>query len=113
MEILTLTDLLKFISALLFVLSLMVGLAYIVKRMELKGSNVTKLGRKRVKVLESTNIDARRRLVLIQRDNKQHLVILSPNSETVVESWEESEIETTNLKDIKTDILKDEAGKAA
>jgi len=37
-------------------------------------------------------LDARRRAVLIQRDDKQHLVILGHSSETVVE---------TNIKPVK------------
>ena len=43
-------------------------------------------GKRRLKVVEALPLDARRRLVLLQRDNKQHLVILGPNGETVIET---------------------------
>ena len=36
-------------------------------------------------LMEVTNLDARRRLVLLRRDDVEHLVILGPASETVVE----------------------------
>lgn len=42
----------------------------------------------RLKVLETRMIDAKRKLVLIQRDEQEHLLLLSPNSETLIEKIE-------------------------
>lgn len=78
-------DYIQFFAALLFVLGLMGGLAYILRRFGLQGK-VLSTGEKRLKTLEILPLDARRRLVLIQRDAVQHLVILGPSGETVVET---------------------------
>lgn len=80
---------LKFFAALLFVLGLMGGLALIMKRLGLQGK-VLSTGDKRLKILEILPLDARRRMMLVQRDKTQHLVILSPTGETVVETNIES-----------------------
>ncbi len=78
-------DYIRFFAALLFVLGLMGGLAYVLKRLGLQGK-VLSTGDKRLKILEILPLDARRRLVLIQRDEAQHLVILGTSGETVVET---------------------------
>ena len=81
-----LPSLLKMIAALIFVLGLMGGLALLLKKLGLSGHVSTPGQKNRLKVVESIPLDQRRRLVLIQRDDAQHLVILGPNSETVVET---------------------------
>ena len=78
--------LMKMIFALLFVLGLMGGLYLILKKLGLSGHVQNAGAKKRLKVVESVPIDPRRRLVIIQRDDVQHLVIVGPNSETVVET---------------------------
>ncbi len=80
------TNIFRALAALVFVLGLMGGLSYILRRMGLSGPHVEKTGEKRLKVIESTPIDPRRKMVLIQRDNVQHLVILGVNEQTVVET---------------------------
>lgn len=79
------TDYLRLIAALLFVLSLMGGLWLALKRLGLSGTPVASAQR-RLKIVESLPIDARRRAIILQRDGKQHLVILGPTGETVVET---------------------------
>lgn len=80
-----LSQLLRLLLALAFVLALMGGFAFILKKLGL--SQATRIaGEKRLKVVESLPLDARRRLAIIQRDDKQHLVILGINGETVVET---------------------------
>ena len=77
---------LQFVFALVFVLSLIGGCAWLLKRFLLgRGMRGPKAG-KRLEVLESQMIDARRRLVLLRRDNVEHLLLLGPNHETLVES---------------------------
>lgn len=78
----------KFVSALLFVLALMGGLVLVLRKFS--GQPVAGMGRRRLKILEILPLDARRRAVLLRCDDREHLVILGPNSETVVESGIES-----------------------
>jgi flagellar protein FliO/FliZ len=85
-EISGFTPIFRALAALVFVLGLMGGLSYILRRLGLSGPNVENTGEKRLKVIESTPIDARRKMVLVQRDNVQHLVILGVNEQTVVET---------------------------
>ncbi len=81
-------DLIKFAAALIFVLALMGGLAFILKRIGpgAGSSALLSTGKRRLKILETLPLDARRKAVLLQRDNTAHLVILSPSGETVVET---------------------------
>jgi flagellar protein FliO/FliZ len=78
--------LLKFGFAFVFVISLMLLLAYVIKRMGLPGAVAVPGTRRRLKVVEFLPLDARRRLVLIRRDDREHLLVLGPSGETVVES---------------------------
>lgn len=79
------TMLLKFISAFAFVLALMFLLSWVLKRMGLAGHSMLPGGKRRLKVIEHLPIDHRRRLVLVCRDDQEHLLVLSPSGETVVE----------------------------
>lgn len=78
--------LLKFSFAFVFVISLMLLLAYILKRVGLPGSVPMQAGRRRLKIVEFLPLDARRRLVLVRRDDREHLLVLGPTGETLVES---------------------------
>jgi flagellar protein FliO/FliZ len=80
------TDLLKMLAALVFVVSLMGGLALVLKRLGLGGPVAIGPAQKRLKIIEVSALDGRRRLVLLQRDDVQHLVILGPTTETVIET---------------------------
>lgn len=80
------TDYLRFIAALLFVLALMGGLWLLLKRLGLSGMQMANGQQRRLRIVETLPIDARRRAVILQRDNRQHLVILGPTGETVIES---------------------------
>ncbi|MBN8521071.1 MAG: FliO/MopB family protein [Alphaproteobacteria bacterium] len=80
-------DYLKFVVALVFVLSLMGGLAYVMKRLGMgQGMSTLAGGKRRLKILEVLPLDSRRKLMMIERDDVQHLVILSSSGETVVET---------------------------
>lgn len=80
--------LLKFAAAFAFVLSLMLGLSWLLKKLGTPGGGA--LGRKtdkrRLRVVESLQIDPRRRLVLVRRDDREHLLVLGHEGETVVEA---------------------------
>jgi flagellar protein FliO/FliZ len=82
-------DYLKFFFALVFVLALMGGLTYLLKRVGWGQSGISPLGskiKKRLKIVEILPLDARRKAVIIQRDDTQHLVLLGPSGETVIET---------------------------
>ena len=77
----------RFLLALVFVLGLIVALAWAARRFGFGGNLVAMKGRStRLAVVESVMLDAKRRLVLVRRDDREHLLILGPAGETVVES---------------------------
>ena len=89
MELIEPAQLGKFIAALVFVLALMIGLSTVMKRVHAGGK--MPLGRKRrLQIVEILPLDGRRRAVILRRDDREHLVILGANGETVVESGIES-----------------------
>lgn len=75
---------LHFALALLLVLGLIAILAWILRRFgfggALHGNN-----RRRVQVLETTPLGPRHRLILIRRDQTEHLLLLGPEGDVVVE----------------------------
>jgi len=79
-------DIIRFIVALIFVVSLMALLWIILKKLGLSGGVSAIHGKKRrLKIVEILPIDLRHKAVLLRCDDKDHLVILGPNGETVVE----------------------------
>ncbi len=81
-----LNDYAKFVAALVFVLALMAGLGMVLKRIGLGPGSMLSSDKRRLKIIEILPLDARRRAVLLRRDNAEHLVILGPSGETVVET---------------------------
>lgn len=81
------TEYLRFVAALGFVLSLMAIFGILLKRFGAGGKFIssTKEGR-RLDIIEILPLDAKHRLYLLRRDNKEHLVIISENGETILES---------------------------
>lgn len=80
-----LPQILQALFALIFVLALMGGLALLLKRLGLSSSASFTTGKKRLKMVESMPLDARRRLVIVSCDGKEHLVILGGTTETVLD----------------------------
>ncbi len=82
-----LIDYLRFLSALLVVLGLIYLLAQVARRAGL-GGNLSKLGaarRRRLSVVDTLMLDGRRRLVLVRRDDTEHLLLLGHERDSVVE----------------------------
>jgi len=79
-------DYIRFVAALAFVLGLMGGLALILKRINLGAMGINPGAKRRLKIIEILPLDARRKAVLLSRDDAEHLVILGGTSETVVET---------------------------
>lgn len=83
----SLPQIVRLLVAMGIVLVMMGGLAYCLKRLGLgdaapKDSNKTK----RLHLIESLPLDARRRAVLLRCDESEHLVILGANGETVIKT---------------------------
>ena len=81
-------DYLRFFLALVFVLGLIGILAVLARRTGL-GFPITAIKpiqKRRLSVVEVTAIDGRRRMVLIRRDNIEHLLLISPSSEMLIET---------------------------
>lgn len=78
---------LRFVLALVFVLGLIGGLALLARRFGFGGRMIVKAGMKqRLSVSEVRPLDARHKLVLITRDDKEHLLLIGPTNSLVVES---------------------------
>jgi hypothetical protein len=79
---------LRFFIAFVFVLGLIGGAAYLVRRFGAGAlSSAAARGRQpRLAVVDSAPIDGRRRLVIVRRDNVEHLVMIGGPSDVVVET---------------------------
>lgn len=78
-------DYIRFAAALTFVLCLMALIGWVVRRVN--GTNQGfAVKDKRLHIVEQKMIDPRHKMVLIRRDNKEHLVIISQNGNTVIET---------------------------
>ena len=78
----------RFALALVFVLGLIGALGVVAKRFGLspRVSGPSTGGAKRVQIVNVTNVDGKRRLILVRRDDTEHLILLGANGETVVEA---------------------------
>jgi flagellar protein FliO/FliZ len=75
----------RFGAALAFVLLLIGGVAWLMRRYLNTGA-IGSAARRRLGVVESTMLDGKSRLVLVRRDDKEHLLVIGPASTTVVEA---------------------------
>ena len=80
-------DYFRFLLALVFVLGLIGVLATIARRAGLgfPTAAIKPGNKRRLSVVEVTAVDGRRRMVLVRRDDVEHLLLISPTSETVIE----------------------------
>jgi flagellar protein FliO/FliZ len=78
--------LLKFFSAFVFVISLMLLLSWAMKRLGVPGTMVRSAGKRRLRVVEYLPLDHRRRLALVRCDDREHLLLLGPQGEIVVKA---------------------------
>ncbi len=76
----------KFVAAFALVLCIMLVLAWALKRAGIAGHVLRTGSKRRLAVVESMPVDARRRLVLIKRDDREHLILLGPDHAQVVEA---------------------------
>lgn len=78
-------DYLQFLLALLFVLGLIALLAVLLRKLGPQ-RYMPRTDRRRLSVVEVLPVDARRRLVLLRRDDRDHLVLIGPNEDVVIET---------------------------
>jgi flagellar protein FliO/FliZ len=75
----------RYLVSLIFVLGLIGLFAWLLRRFgppaRLRGP-----GRRRLSIVEILPVDARRRLVLLRRDGKEHLILLGQTQDLVIES---------------------------
>lgn len=78
-------NILRFVLSLAVVLGLIAALAWLLRRYG-SGRIIPGTDRNRLAVIEAAHVDAKRRLVLVRRDETEHLILLGPNSELLIES---------------------------
>lgn len=73
--------------ALVFVLALILLLAWLARRFGIGSAVAMRTGAaRRLRVSEIAAIDAKHRLVLVRRDDVEHLLLLGPGADTLVEA---------------------------
>lgn len=81
------TSYIRFILALIVVIGMILAVTWLMKRLGVGQNQLGALGRKRrLRTVESANIDGRHRLVLVRRDAVEHLVLLGPTTSQVIET---------------------------
>jgi flagellar protein FliO/FliZ len=76
----------RFLLALVFVIALIGILAWLARRAGLGTRVARKPGsRKRLSISEVSAVDGKRRLLLVRRDDVEHLVLLGPGQDVVIE----------------------------
>lgn len=75
---------LKVIFAFAFVMALMFAFSWLMKKLGLATPGMMAGTKRRLKVVEHLPLDARRRLVLVRRDDREHLIVIGGNGGDVV-----------------------------
>ena len=76
----------RFVAALIFVLGIIGVFALIARRFVPGARNINRRGiKRRLSIVEVVPVDTKRRLVLLKRDDTEHLVLLGPNGDMIVE----------------------------
>lgn len=77
----------RFLLALLLVLALIAALTWVARHFRLGGQLTPNAGKTpRLTIVEVKALDARRKLVLIRRDAREHLVLLGATQDLLLES---------------------------
>ncbi|MAJ65582.1 MAG: hypothetical protein CL558_02900 [Alphaproteobacteria bacterium] len=81
-------DYIRYVAALAFVVALILGLAYLLRKLGTSSFMNGGRGRgdKRLGIVEVQPIDPKRRLVLISHDDREHLVLLGHERDLVIEA---------------------------
>jgi len=77
----------RFLLALLLVLALIAALTWVARRFGFGGHLVPNASKSpRLKVVEVKTLDQRRKLVLVRRDDREHLILLGVGNDLLLES---------------------------
>lgn len=95
-------DPMRVLLAFLFVLGLIGVMALVLKHWgrglltgkSLLGANAVE---GRLSIIETRYIDARRRLVLVRRDGREHLILLADGREQLIESYDAPNLTSTQV----------------
>lgn len=80
-------SILQALGAFAFVIALLLGFAYVLKRFGAHGAWMDKFKKEtRMKVVDVCFIDPRHKCVILKRDAVEHVVLLSPESATLLET---------------------------
>jgi flagellar protein FliO/FliZ len=90
-----LTTITRYSAALLFVVGLIALLAWLARRW--LGASPTLAGRgRRLAIIETLPLDSKQRLMLVRRDETEHLVCVGPAGVTVLETGVPAKRESKN-----------------
>lgn len=78
-------DYMRFVFAFAFVIALIGLLAFAAKRYGMGYRNVVRSAKRRLSISEIMPLDNKRRLVLIKRDDQEHLLVIGGTHDMVVE----------------------------
>ena len=74
---------LRFVASLILVLGLILASVWAMRRFGLAGGLLRPAGRRRLALVETLPLDVRHRLVLVRRDDREHLLLIGPAVATV------------------------------
>ncbi|NFV81374.1 flagellar biosynthetic protein FliO [Magnetospirillum aberrantis] len=80
------TSYLRVVLALAVVVGLMLATLWALRRFQIGGMVARPNPRRRLAVVETANLDSRRRLVLVRRDGVEHLLLIGGGNDVVVEA---------------------------
>ena len=78
------TQYLRYAAAFVFVLALIGALAFAARAFGFL-SQQRRPGERRLRIVESLLVDARRRLVIVRRDDREYLILLSPHGDKILD----------------------------
>jgi flagellar protein FliO/FliZ len=84
-DVVNLSDYLQFVLALALVLGLIAVLTFAAKRFGLGPVVTARSKHRRLSLAEVLAVDGKRRLVLLRRDDEEHLVLLGPTADLLIE----------------------------
>ena len=78
----------QFLFALVFVLGLIGLFSLLLKRLSMNGISGLRSGsgKRRLSIVETVIVDGKRRMVLVRRDDREHLLLLGQQNDLLIES---------------------------
>jgi flagellar protein FliO/FliZ len=92
------TEYLRFFAALIFVLALIGAAAFALRAFGFMTPGNRNKAERRMSIVETLMLDPRRRLMIVRRDNVEHVLLLGMSGETIVER-------AVKVPDISTDPI--------